>query len=168
MPVTPFDPSLGSGSGGAPLILHVRDKKATTVDGGASLVGNNIRDLTDVATNTIPDASVDTGTGRVTLPIGTYDVLGFCPGHKVNRFKTFLFNVTAAANVPGLTNASEWASSTIAVTITGHFMGRFELTVESVLEVHMDCGSAFATGLGLAADDGTDEFYTDVRFEKVA
>ncbi|KKM62282.1 hypothetical protein LCGC14_1523280, partial [marine sediment metagenome] len=58
-------------------LLHVRDKKSTTVDGGTPSVGNNIRALNDAVTNEISGASV--ASDQITLGNGAYEIKAFVP-----------------------------------------------------------------------------------------
>ena len=144
--------------------MHVQDQKATTVNGGASVVGIQIRDLNTVLTNTITGASLSTN--QTTLPAGDYFYESTSSSFRTGNFRGILYNVTDASNeILGKNGYCATASSTSAEAT---IRGVFTLASPKTLEVRMYCGTATASiGLGLAVSDGNTEVYSDVKIWKV-
>lgn len=145
--------------GGVPTAyLHVRDEKANGTDGGALNSGTQTRTLNTVVTNTITGASLS-GSNQVTLPAGTYEVLGGAPAHDVDRHKTHLYNITDAAIQLFGENAFLAVADTVQTWAS--VRGTFVLASPKVFELRHFAqttkGAPF--GAGVATSDGNVEVY---------
>ena len=74
-------------------LLHVRDEKSASSDGGGTTGGSVMtRDLNTVVTNEITGASL--GSNQITLPSGTYYIEAYAPGYACLKHRLFLYNTT--------------------------------------------------------------------------
>ncbi len=147
-------------------VLHVRDEKASTTQGGASVQTTwTKRTLNTSKTNTISGASL--ATDQITLPAGTYDVQAWAPHHDAGGVKLRLRDTTGAATL--VVGASEYNDPGDATAHTNHLVGRFTLSVTSALELqYYQTGVAVASnGLGIATGSGEVEVYAEVLIRKV-
>jgi hypothetical protein len=145
-------------------LFHVRDEKASGVDGGASVAGDNTRDLNTVVTNEITGASLSSN--QITLPAGTYFIQASAPAFKPNFHKIILYNTTDTSNeVIGL---SAYSSSAESVQTTAMLCQRFTITATKVFELTHQIHAAKATnGLGVSFTP-TINIYANVMIWKVA
>jgi len=149
-----------------PPVLHVREVQAYNVDGGTFTAGaDQTRVLNTVVLNEITGASL--ASNQITLPVGTYDIEWSTPAYNVGNNWSWLYNATAAANIPGVTAVSYAAAASYS-SLTGHV--RVVLSVTSALEVRHRCTVTRATdGFGVHTSvAGYDSIYTDVFVTKVA
>ena len=105
-------------------MMHVQDQKPSGTDGGASVAGDNPRDLNTVLTNEIVGASLSSN--EITLPAGKYWVDAESPMYGADQSKvnivssagdTLLFGVNAApgagvGTAPGVCGALNLSSTT--------------------------------------------------------
>ena len=148
-------------------ILHVRDEKAANTAGGSSVAGNQARDLNTVILNTISGASLDIGTGVITLGAGTYEIEAYTPAYFSARHRASLYNLTDVAY--------EVLGGPIYTHVTDAFgqnrspvWGRFTLSGTKTFELrHFTQNVRSTNGLGQPVDDGRDEVYTDVYIKEI-
>lgn len=145
-----------------PQVLIASDVKAANTAGGTFTNGAwRTRDLNTVDANTITGASI--ATNQITLPAGTYTVRADAPAYTVERHQTRIYNVTDAAQIA--LGAS--AYSPTGVMVTSSVIGRFTIAGTKVLELQHLCQTTQATnGLGLAANLGTSEIYSQITITK--
>jgi hypothetical protein len=155
-------------SGGALLapVLYVRDEKSAGVAGGTFTAGAwRTRDLNTVKTNTIAGASL--GSNQITLPAGTYEVLGGAQAYAVDFHKTRLQDVTNTVTL--IVGSPAYHGTSGVASGPSQIMGRFTLSGVTAIELQHQCSSTFATsGLGLASGFSLIEVYSEIRVEKVA
>ncbi len=149
-------------------LLHVRDEKASGTDGGTFTSGAwRTRDLNTVKTNEISGASLSSN--QITLPAGTYEVIGQGQGFRCNVHVTKLFDTTNTADLVIGSNAFSDAS---AVEYSGNdsfLRGRFTLSAEAVLELQHRCLTTKSTiGFGFRAGFGVVEVYSEVMIKKIS
>jgi len=153
--------------GSALKLLHVRDEKSATTNGGDAAAGtDNIRVLNTVVTNEITGASL--ASNRITLPAGTYYCDATAPVFSVNMHRAFLYNVTDSSVT--LLGIPQYATSFSALGGNNSVvMGRFTISGEKVFEIRHRTESAKATnGLGNDMNDGRLSIYTTVVIRKVS
>ena len=145
-------------------LLHVRDEKASGVDGGTSVAGDNTRDLNTVVTNEITGASLSSN--QITLPAGTYFIQASAPAFKPGNHKVILYNTTDTSNeVIGL---SEYSGAGDSVQTTAMLCQRFTITATKVFELtHQIYAAKNTNGLG-ATFTPTINIYANVMIWKVA
>lgn len=148
------------------------DQKAVNTAGGTFTSGAwRTRDLNTEAFNDITGASLDSGTGRITLPAGTYWFEARAPVFNVQLARTRLWNVTTSTVlIPGgslLPNADGTAAE--LAQVDGVLRRKIVLAVESELEVQQVCASTKATnGFGVPANLlSVPEIYTEVWVQKL-
>ncbi|PVZ19911.1 hypothetical protein SAMN05660463_00902 [Pseudomonas sp. URIL14HWK12:I9] len=139
--------------------LHAQHRVNSTVAGGDLTAGAwRTRTINVLVTNDISGASL--ANNQITLPAGTYEILGFVPAYYVNQFKAILTRVSDQLTL--ITGSSEYNANGNAQT-TSTLRGRFVLTATSALEVRMYVNTTRAgNGGGVASGLGVDEIYTDV------
>ena len=159
--------AIGGADGGALKLLHVRDEKSATTNGGDASAGtDNIRVLNTVVTNEITGASL--ASNQITLPAGTYYCDATAPVFSVNMHRAFLYNVTDSSVT--LLGIPQYATSFSALGGNNSVvMGRFTISGEKVFEIRHRTESAKATnGLGNDMNDGRLSIYTTVVIRKVS
>lgn len=146
--------------------MKVVDQKNPGVEGGASVVGSQVRVLNTVLTNNISGAAL--GTNSVFLPQGSYYAEASAPGfisgsHKIEILVgglafpegsgTSEFSGTADA-----TQTRSWAATFFTVASGG----------ESLSILHRFSTARATNGLGVAANfgPGINEIYTELRIWK--
>ena len=146
-------------------LLHVRDKKAAGTAGGASFANAwTQRDLNESVTNEITGASL--ASDQITLPAGTYHCEAMAPCFASNNNRVRLQDTTGAATLLHGVNVLSGADS----TTLSPAVGRFTISVESVIELQHNVRTANASGFGLAVNaffTVSNEYYSDVRIWKV-
>ena len=145
-------------------LFHVRDEKASGVDGGTSSAGNNTRVLNTVVTNEISGASLSSN--QITLPAGTYFIQASAPAFKPGNHKVILYNTTDTSNeVIGL---SEYSGATDSIQTTAMLCQRFTIAATKVFElIHQISTAKASNGLG-ANYTPTINIYANVMIWKVA
>lgn len=149
--------------------LQVVDEKAQGTEGGASILGTQVRALNTVYHNTIPGASLSAN--RITLPAGTYRVYASAPACQVNMQRAGLYNFTDSAYTLlsiGI-NGEASVNGTEILTFVSVIRGRFTIATTKVFELRHQTGVAVATyGLGSATNMLGAEIYSMVEIEKEA
>jgi len=145
-------------------ILHVQERQADGTDGGTFTAGSYAtRALNTVVTNGISGASLSSN--QVTLPAGTYRILGTAIAVKIEYNRTQLYNVTDDSVV---LNGTTDFISTSAGSSKSLLQGSFVITEEKVFDLRHRCSTTLADeGRGVAATFGQPEIYADIIFEKV-
>jgi len=152
-------------------LLHVREEQTsgTNPQGSVSAAVWNVRILNTVLTNEIPGASL--ATNQITLPAGTYMIMGHAPssglaqGHKA-RF----YNATdASATIIGTTEKNASTASSTEVSNRSTVTGRFTIANSKTFELQhwVNNVAAGATGLAISVPS-TVEVYSEVLIWKVA
>ena len=152
--------------------LVVQDRKASGTDGGASIVGLNDRDLTDIILSDI--AGVSLSANQITLPIGRFYIKKIsCPSRNTSYNKIRLYNVTdnivqQDINSNDIIGTSMYNAS-IDVVVNSEISGYYfdVLITPKSFKITHECGSAFASGLGTSTAFGDEEIYTTIEIEKV-
>jgi len=165
-----FAAPIGDGSGllgvGEFGLLHVRDEKPANTQGGTFTSGDwRTRDLTTVVTNEIAGASLSSN--QITLPAGTYDVLAFAQGLRVNQHKTRLRDITNAVDL--LIGSSAFADTGAGAPGTESYVsGRFTITATTVIELQHRCITTVSTfGFGSNTNVGVIEIYADIVIRRI-
>lgn len=146
--------------------MLVRDEKPSGTNGGPSISGVQTRVLNTVVDNTITGATLSGN--QITLPAGTYRVVGTAPSTGNNGARAYLYNVTdssvAVLGRQGNTTASGVGD---IVVVESGMRGRFAISEPKVFEVRHYTESAQVTyGLGSAVSNGGNEIYTEVEITK--
>lgn len=164
MTETISSPGSAAGSGSASALLHVTEEYAAGTQQPTTTAGWVVRPLNTVKTNEIPGASLDTATGILTLPPGTYEIDGYAVARMVATHRLRLWNITAAAAIEYGTSGQSSQSSPYAQTSSKLFR-KFTLDVESQirLEHKIEVSGAGASTLGIATVGGVGpEKYAEV------
>jgi len=154
--------------GGAPL-LHVQDQKASGTSGGSSSAGDNKRALNTVLTNQINGASLIDTDDEVRLPAGTYWIKVNAPCYRSERSRIRLKNETDGIDIIyGLSKFTDSDNNEGDTVIKPSLYGQFTISAEKDVSIlHYISISENAAGLGVDANDGNVEVYTDVQIWKV-
>lgn len=147
--------------------MLLQDQKAQGVDGGASAVGLQTRVLNTVVFNNIAGASLNTSTGTITLPAGTYKIRADVPGF-INVHKSYLNNITdALPNFAQGTNANGLTAGTVDPVQTSSIITTyFSIMTNKDFNIRTYCSEVLATfGLGRANSQGI-EIYTSIEISK--
>lgn len=150
--------------GASPLLLHVRDEKASGTNGGSFTSGAwQTRTLNTVKTNEISGASL--ASNLVTLPAGTYEIEASAPAYNCGRHQTRLYDTTGAAAL--VVGTSEYAGSGDRPQTRSFVRGRFMLSVESVVRLDHRCQTTSnLIGLGVPGSFAS-EVYAEALIREV-
>jgi hypothetical protein len=78
-----------------PLKVRICDSQASGVEGGDSAVGEQTRRLTTIRLNEVgAGVTLNSTTGIITIPAGTWSVRGMAPAYMANRNHAWLANIT--------------------------------------------------------------------------
>ena len=140
--------------------LHVQEQQPTGTDGGTNVVGLQTRTLNNVVTNTITGASL--ASNQFTLPAGTYDIVVSAPAYRVARHRIQLYDITNSA-IKEL-GTSGYSGSASANTNSHSFINaQIVVAATTVFEIKQYMTTIAANfGLGVDAQDGNPEVYTNV------
>jgi hypothetical protein len=147
-------------------LLHVRDQKAASTQGGTFTSGAwRTRDLNTSTTNTITGASLSSN--QIVLPAGSYfieaEAFGFrCDGHVIK-----FYNITDSSDVIIGLNCTSGPSDTAHGGAT--LRGYFTIAAQKTFELQHRAQSTAATiGFGIRNELGIGEVYSEVLIWKVA
>lgn len=154
-------------------LVHVRDEKSSgTAAASITSGGWRTRLLNTTKTNEVSGASLNTSTGVLTLPAGTYFAEGFCPRYVGNNaasaHQARLYNATAAAELIAGRNSYGAVSATdsnMAGAGEASVTGRFTLSVQS--DIQLEHRVTTTSSGGIAHSWGT-EVYAELLVWKVA
>lgn len=149
-----------------PLLLHVRDEKASGTEGGTFTSGAwQTRTLNTVKTNEISGAAL--ASNQVTLPVGTYEAIGWVIGYKVDYHQSRLYDTTGASTL--VVGSPEVNANASAISGKSMLEGRFTLSTESVIELQHKCSQTVSgNGFGTRSNAGEVEVYANLMIRKVA
>lgn len=147
-------------------LLHLQDQKVAGTDGGGATSGSF---ATRVLNTEVTDEIGSTlASNQFTLPAGTYWCEAEAPGVEVDKFVAKLRNVTDSTDT--LVGSPGYSANvgTLATSFS-HIRGRFTLAGTKTLAVQMRVNNTRSGyGLGIAANMGLTEIFTDLRIWKVA
>ena len=145
-------------------LLHVTDEKSSSTHGGTSATSYTTRDLNTSVTNEISGASLSSN--QITLPSGTYYINASAPAYGCNRHRIKLRNTTDSSDT--ILGSSEYTEVGSASS-RSFVIGRFTIASQKVFEIqHRTEAVQSTTGLGVSADMGDTNIYTNVQIWKVA
>lgn len=149
-------------------LLHVQDQKTSGTNGGTFTSGAwRTRDLNTTLTNEISGASL--GSNVITLPAGTYFVIGRAPAFGVSRHSIRLYNTTDGAALLYGAPAYEASSTDYGYS---HITGRFTIAGSKNITLQHICqGTVSSNGFGVAVGSiisVPNEVYSDLMIWKVA
>ena len=157
-------PSWATPAGGSRSYAIFSDTKANGVDGGTFTSGAyRTRDLQTTQVNNITSCSL--ASNQITLPAGTYFVIGRAPAFAVNRHNTRLQNTSDSTTT--ILGAAAYANSTAGWS-DSFFMGQFTIASSKVFEVqHYSSATKADEGFGSQTFSGGDNVYTNIIIEKI-
>lgn len=143
-------------------MLHVVDEKTANTNGGASVVGWQVRALNTARVNRISGASV--ASNKITLPAGTYLCAARTVTYGVAKARSRLFDETAGGNlILGQSASIEFGSASSSIP---EINGEFTLAVTSTIRLETYCDEVRASGLGIAGGSGNAEVYSEIQIWK--
>lgn len=152
--------------------LTVSYQQTSGTNGGTATTGaRQLYPMNTTVTNTIPGASHNTTTKRVTLPAGNYRVEATAAFFDCGACGIYLYNVTDAADVSGPSRSSGNASSAVHSGDHAFQSGFFTLGASKTLELqYAVAATKTGSGLGVAVSDpgGAVEEYGQATFTKIA
>lgn len=154
---------LGLGGGGAE-ILWVREEQPNNTSSGAFTAGSYVtRVLNTVKLNQISGASL--AANQITLPDGTYNIMGRAPAFRTNRTKAKLRNVSDASDeIIGESNIIDAVGNGGG---NSSVIGQFEVSSGPKI-FELQHRAQTTGGLGTETNFGDIEVYAEVWLEKVA
>lgn len=150
----------------APTYAIFNEQQATNTAGGTFTSGSYVkRVLNTTLINTISGCTLTSSV--ISLPAGTYNVLGYAPALGVAAHRTRLQNTTAGTTIAlGQNGFSASASNVQAPSIVDT---TFTLSVTSNIELQHRCETTVNTnGLGAFCNFGDSEVYAQIQITKVA
>lgn len=119
--------------------------------------------------STIPELRLDTSSGLISIPPGTYLVDVFCPITSVGRSRCRIFDVSNGIelakgnNTFTSTNSFDGGASTLSCVISVFT----QISIEIQQQIEFNNGFNPITSLGIADVFGDNEGYTSVRFVRM-
>lgn len=147
--------------------LHVREEKASGVDGGTSSSGVNVRALNAVVANTLAGASL--AGGIVSLSAGTYEFEASAAmyGTAGVLSRLALYNHTDSSDL--MIGLASQSGTSIADMRANTVSGRFTIPGAKSVKLNHYVSSGLATaGLGRPLATGQPEIYADLKIWRVA
>jgi hypothetical protein len=146
-------------------VCHVQDQKASGTAGGASVAAWTTRDLNTTVINTIAGASLSSN--QLTLPAGTYVLVGLSPWYAGADKKARIRNVTDSTNVSVSANEATGVSGLGGTSVV---IGAVTIASSKAFALQYRVATARATdGLGQAASfAGEVEVYGELLAIKIA
>jgi len=142
-------------------MMHVQDQKPNGTGGGAGVAGFNDRDINTSITNEIAGATLNTSTGEVTLPAGTYWIEFSAPAFQCKGSQSLLRKTDDTLLITG---ESHYTADTDRVTTSSRGAGQLTFTVSTTIKVTSDLFvAANAANLGSNGMTENPEVYTDLR-----
>lgn len=146
-------------------ILHVRDQKPASTQGGTNVAGTQTRVLNTIVVNTIPGASLLSN--QITLPAGRYLVDAEAPGYFCNTHRIALRNVATSEDLllgmAAFSPQEAGSSQTIS-----RARGILTLTATTVVELRHYTQLAYTTfGLGAATGDSKAAVFSEVIVKRI-
>jgi hypothetical protein len=147
-------------------LFHVRDEKSSNTAGGScSATSDNQRDLNTILTNEITGASLSSNV--ITLPAGTFFISASSPTNRGGTNRAHLLNTVS--NSITLLGTSENTQTGDTTPTRSFINGRFIIGSSTTFRIrHYTTAAKADNGLGIQANDGRTEVYTDVLIWKVA
>ncbi len=140
---------------------NFRDVKPLGTPGGTYTLGAwRTRDLNTAVVNNIPGATL--ASNQLTLPAGTYFVIGQSAIGNVHNARLRLYSVTdSAAVLEGIGNGAVGTAN--LTNSLAHIMGSFTLSAAKTLELQLQAVASLNTyGLGYPLNLGVSEVYSDI------
>lgn len=148
-------------------IAIFRDVKAKNTNGGSSSAGDNTRVLNSTQVNNISGCSLNTGTGVITLPAGTYEVYASAPCYRGDDHQVFLYNNTDAA--VAIAGTSDLSLTGQATSTQSFLDGVITIAAQKDFTLrHFILTAIAANGLGVAANSATinAEVYSVIKIKR--
>jgi len=144
--------------------IKLSDVKATTVNGGSSIAGTQIRVLNTEDSDSSGICTLSSN--QFTLNTGTYRIKVLAPCHRADKHKAFLYNVSdTSIEIIGIVSRAYQAG---LIATSAAVSGEFTIASSKIFEIRHYTETAQATnGLGLSVGDGTSEVYTVVELWRV-
>ena len=170
-PNNPVVASTGGGGGGGGAVygaeyMHVREQQPPLTASGTFTAGFHIRTLNTIKTNTISGASL---VGNlVTLPAGTYFVIGTAGAHQCNRTSLYLRNNTVGTRI--IEGPPIIAGTGADATLQTHVQGKIISFAggDLCLEQHFETGTGPKGGGIDRKVAGIDEVYAEFFIWKIS
>jgi hypothetical protein len=146
-------------------LLHVRDEKAATTQGGTFTSGAwRTRTLNTTKTNTIGGASL--ASNQITLPAGTYYIEAYAPGFRVNGHVAKLYNITDSTDV--IIGSNQTSGDTMTAMPPATVFGVFTISAQKTFEIQHRCQTtANDIGFGIRNELGIGEVYAEVLIWRI-
>jgi hypothetical protein len=147
-------------------IAIFNETQAAGTNGGSSTTGSFlIRTLNTTVVNTITGCSI--ASSVITLPAGTYYVSAQAPFLETTSLKLRLRNTTDSTDA--IIGMTLYMSSGAGAGNTGLLNGYFTIAGTKDFELQYRVSTSQATfGLGVGANFGVSEIYSQIQIEKVA
>jgi len=150
-----------------PRLAIFNETQASGTNGGTFTSGSYVkRTLNTTVQNDISGCSI--ASSVITLPAGTYYVVGRAPATVVNAHKTRLQNTTDATTIQ--IGASAFSNTAAGAEVTDSFVyALFTLAAQKNIELQHRCETTRNTnGLGLPTSFGDSEIYSSITIMKLA
>jgi hypothetical protein len=152
---------------GAGFFMHVQEQYASGTSGGQASSGTRNVPLNTVVYNNITGASLSSG--LITLPTGTYDIIGSVVSYSTNAMKGSLYNNTDSTTTLIGTSAFDTSGQPQSSNVYSHIKGRVIITATKAfyLKQFIQTGGS-GTYFGFASSSGLTEVFGDIMIWKAA
>lgn len=166
------------GASSTPGVLHAQLQKSSGTDSGEAVAAGSWGDrlFNTSLKNTIVGASINTTTGAITLPAGTYKIRAICPSKMGNTSVGIRARVYDSTNTTALIQGPNTlmlqtpnGAGTDLSRLDPEVHGYFTLTAQAVIKIQtfgISGTSPVGTGYGVISS-GQSEVFNDVLIEQM-
>lgn len=145
--------------------MLVRDEKPAGTPGGTGSVGQNIRTLNTVSSNTISGASLNSN--QVTLPAGTYRIKGKAIAGYSGSAQLNIYNVTTSTVIAiGLSANTQSSSTSDIVEIEQTVETRVTFSSSTVIALRHYFENSVTNGFGAGCSSSLTQVYAQLEIIK--
>lgn len=152
--------------------IVVSDTKTAGTAGGAATAGawtNHALTTKDIDTANIATLSSD----QITLPAGTYEVIGWAVSYASNNFKLRLRKTSGTpANVSGVAGTNGFVQASEGIQVPAMILGRFTISSTETFALQYwittNGGGPETLGKESGSLDGMPDVYAQLKFKKTA
>ena len=147
-------------------IAIFNEQQASNTNGGTFTSGSYLkRTLNTTVVNNITGCSI--ASSVVTLPAGTYNIVGTAPAYKTNAHRLRLRNTTASTTIALGVNAFNGSGG--YATTYAYVNGTVTLTGSTTIELqHQAETTATVNGFGTLCNFGDSEVYAQIQIARIA
>jgi len=142
-------------------VMYVQEQKPQGTGAGTNIVGDNLRNISNIIQSDISGASLD-GSGGIILPAGEYQIDGYAmTGYLTTTDLSRLYIKDSAGAI-----LLRGGGSQTGYVINNSIKGKITLTAQTTIKLYHYLSAIRTNGLGLPVSQGT-EVYSELVITKI-